>query len=174
MLRRLLVGLCEGLVIGLALGVGVARGLGLVAPGAIAAIALSGGAGFLIGLIAGRPIWARDAKTEALLKAIAGAVGGAALSFALRRWLNFGVDLSSLSLGSGPAGQLSALTLPAVTTGLALFFELDDDGAHSPTQSRSKPDAKQRIAAHHPPPADAEDSDALGEEVDRELEREKR
>jgi len=174
MLRRLLVGLCEGLVIGLALGVGIARGLGLVAPGAIVAAALSGCAGFVIGLVAGRPVWARNAKTEALLKAIAGAVGGAALSFALRRWLSFGVDLSSLSLGSGPAGQLSALTLPAVTTGLALFFELDDDGAGSSSKLGAKPDSRQRIAAHHLPLDDAEDSDASADEVDRELEREKR
>jgi len=174
MLRRLLLGLCEGLVVGLAFGLGVARGLGLVTPGAILAAALSGCAGFVIGLIAGRPVWARDAKTEALLKAVAGAVGGAALSFALRRWLSFGVDLSSLSLGTGPAGQLSALTLPAVATGLALFFELDDDSARSSSKLRAKADSRPRVAAHEAPLDDAEDNDVLADEVDRELEREKR
>src|SRR5882757_5336317 len=128
MLRRLLLGLSEGLAIGLALGIACARGLGLGSPGSIAAGALAACAGFAVGLIAGRPIWAKSAKTEALLKAAAGALGGFGLSFALRRWLKVEVDLSAFSLGAGPAGQLSAVVLPAVTTALALFFELDDDG----------------------------------------------
>ena len=126
MLRRLLLGLVEGLVIGLALGVGSARGLGLSAPGGIALALLGAGAGFLVGLVAGRPVWARDAKTEALLKAGVGALGGAGLSFAAEHWLRVPVNLSAFQLGAGPAGLLSSVALPLVTTVLALFFELDD------------------------------------------------
>jgi len=126
MLRRLLLGLVEGLVIGLALGVGSARGLGLSAPGGIALAVLAAGAGFLVGLVAGRPVWARDAKTEALLKAGVGALGGAGLSFAAAHWLKVPLDLSAFQLGVGPAGMLSSATLPLVATVLALVFELDD------------------------------------------------
>jgi hypothetical protein len=126
MLRRLLLGLLEGLVIGLALGVGAARGLGLRAPGGLALVLLGAGAGFLVGLVAGRPVWARDAKTEALLKAGVGALGGAGLSFAAERWLRVPLNLSAFQLGAGPAGLLSFVALPLVTTLLALFFELDD------------------------------------------------
>jgi hypothetical protein len=126
MLRRLLLGLVEGLVIGLALGVGAARGLGLSAPGGIALAMLGAGSGFLVGLVAGRPVWARDAKTEALLKAGVGAAGGAGLSLAARHWLKVPLDLSAFHLGAGPAGMLSSTALPLVATLLALFFELDD------------------------------------------------
>jgi hypothetical protein len=128
MLRRLLLGLAEGLALGLALGVAFARVIGgMASPGGAVALLLGALAGFATGLVAGRPVWARNAKTEALLKAAAGAFAGAGLSFAFRRWLSVSVDLSSFSLGVGPAGHLPALTVPAVTTLLALFFELDDD-----------------------------------------------
>ncbi len=126
MLRRLLLGLVEGLVIGLALGVGVARGLGLYAPGGSARVLLGAGAGFLVGLVAGRPVWGRDAKTEAVLKASVGAAGGAGLSFAARHWLKVPLNLNAFHLGAGPAGRLSSAALPLVATVLALFFELDD------------------------------------------------
>ncbi len=122
-------------MIGLALGVAFARGLDLGSPNALVAGALGALAGFVVGLVAGRPIWARDAKTEAFLKACSGAaLGGFGLSFALRRWLKLELDLSAFSLGVGPAGQLSAVVLPAVSTALSLFFELDDDGSRTSAQ----------------------------------------
>ena len=126
MLRHLLLGLMEGLVIGLALGAGAARGLGLSAPGGIVLALLSAGAGFLVGLVAGRPVWARDAKTEAMLKAGVGAAGAAGLSLAARHWLKVSLNLSAFHLGAGPAGMLSSAVVPLVATVLALFFELDD------------------------------------------------
>ena len=126
MLRHLLLGLMEGLVIGLALGAGAARGLGLSAPGSFVLALLSAGAGFLVGLVAGRPVWARAAKTEAMLKAGVGATGAVGLSFAAQHWLKVSLDLSTFHLGAGPAGMLSSAVVPLVATVLALFFELDD------------------------------------------------
>src|ERR1700761_9703145 len=114
MLRRLLLGLVEGSVIGVALAVAAARGLGLIAPGALVEALLGAGTGCLLGLVAGRPIWSRDAKTEALLKAFVGLVVGFGGAFALRRWLALPVDLSAFSLGSGAAGQLPTVTLPVI------------------------------------------------------------
>jgi hypothetical protein len=171
MFRRLLLGLCEGLVIGLVIGVACTRGLGLGSPGSLVAAALGTLAGFAVGLVAGRPIWARDAKTEALLKAAAGALGGLGLAFALRRWLKVEVDLSAVSLGAGPAGQLSAVVLPALSTVLALFFELDDDGAHGSGEPRAKGAGKHRVDPELPDSALADDSEALADEVDRKLEK---
>lgn len=171
MLRRLLLGLCEGLVIGLALGLACARGLGLGSPGAVVAAALSALAGFAIGLVAGRPIWARNAKTEALLKAAAGALGGLGLSFVLRHWLKLKVDLNAFSLGAGPAGQLSALVLPAVTTALALFFELDDDGGQSSGGSRALRSQKQRVEPELSGSASSDDAQDRADEVEPKLEK---
>src|SRR4051794_28836967 len=122
MFRRSLLGLVEGLLVGLGLAFACARGLGAAAPGALLLILLGALAGFLVGLVAGRPVWARDAKTEAILKASAGALFGAGLSFAMQRWLSLPLNLSVLSFGSGPAGQLAGVTVPAVACALALFF----------------------------------------------------
>lgn len=171
MLRRLLLGLVEGLVLGVALGLASVRGLGLVAPSAVFLALLGALAGFAVGLVAGRPIWARDAKTEALLKGAAGALGGFGLTFALRHWLKVPVDLAAYSLGAGPAGELSAVTLPAVTTALGLFFELDDDGKRSSGGPGSKRPTKQRVG---PTRADAEgfdEAEELADVVDRKLEK---
>jgi hypothetical protein len=156
MLRRLLVGLFEGLLIGGALGVGAARGLGLSAPGSILAMLLGAGTGFVVGLVAGRPVWARDAKTEALLKAAVGAVGGAGLSLAAGHWLKVPLDLSAFGLGAGPAGALSSVALPLLATLLAVFFELDDNGPkNARTRIASAPSAR-RVAI---PEASADQND---------------
>jgi hypothetical protein len=171
MLRRLVLGLTEGLVLGLALGVASARGLGLSSPGSVVALLLGACAGFAIGLVAGRPIWARDAKTEALLKAAAGALGGFGLSFALRHWLDVHVDLSAFSLGAGPAGQLSAVTLPVTTTLLALFFELDDDGTRAAAKPLARDTGKQRVASEASDSASLDDSELLDDEVDHRREK---
>jgi hypothetical protein len=156
MLRRLFVGLVEGLVIGMALAVAAARGLGLSAPGALVAAALAGVAGLLVGLVAGRPIWARDAKTEALLKAGVGALAGVGLSFALGHWWSLPVDLRAYSFGAGPAGTLAALTLPLIASVLASFFELDNTGGGPTKPGLSAPRAKQRLAASDDSIDDAE------------------
>jgi hypothetical protein len=171
MVRRLLLGLSEGLVIGLALGIACARGLALASPGGIVAAALGALSGFAVGLVAGRPIWARNAKTEALLKAAAGALGGFGLSFALRRWLKLEVDLSAFSLGAGPAGQLSAVVLPTVTTALALFFELDDDGDSSPAERAAKPAGKQRFGAEQPSSEALDDPETSADDAPRKFEK---
>jgi hypothetical protein len=171
MLRRILLGLTEGLVLGLAFGVASARGLGLGSPGSIVALLLGACAGFGIGLVAGRPIWARNAKTEALLKAAAGALAGVGLSFVLRRWLNVHVDLRAFSLGAGSAGQLSAVTLPITTTLLALFFELDDDGAHAAGKPLEGGSEKPRVASEASDSSSLDDSEWLDDEAEHKREK---
>lgn len=171
MLRRVLLGLAEGLALGLALGVASARGVGLASPGTAASALLGAFAGFATGLVAGRPIWARHAKTEALLKALAGAFAGAGLSVALRRWLGVTVDLSSFSLGAGPAGHLPALTVPVVTTLLALFFELDDDGTRATVNQLPNSAGRQRVDSEQSDLASAGEFEVEHEDTDRKREK---
>ncbi|MEO6600113.1 MAG: hypothetical protein ABIQ16_09595 [Polyangiaceae bacterium] len=147
MLRRLFVGLVEGLVIGISLAVAATRGLGLSAPSALASALLGGIAGFVVGLVAGRPVWARDAKTEALLKAGVGALVGVGLSFALRRWLSIPLDLRAYSFGEAPAGKLAAVSLPLISSALSLLFELDNTGGSQAKPRLATPSGKQRLDA---------------------------
>jgi hypothetical protein len=168
MLRRLLLGLFEGLAIGAALGVGAALGLGLRAPGSVLGAVLGAGTGVVVGLIAGRPVWARDAKTEALLKAAVGGAGGVALSLAAGHWLKIPLDLSAFRLGAGPAGALSAVVLPLLAIVLALLFELDHDGAMQPgTRLARSSSRKRRLRAEtRPNPAALDEAELEHPEQD--------
>ena len=165
MLRRLFVGLAEGFVIGMALALVAVRGLGLnPAMSALVMALLAAGAGFVVGLIAGRPIWARNAKTEALLKAAVGALVGAGLSFALGRWFTMPLELGAYSLGAGPAGKLAAVSLPLIATALALFFELDNTGSGEAQPGLAEPGPKQRLRESREPDELLSDLDQDGNE----------
>lgn len=91
-----------------------------------AAYLLAPVAGVLVGLVAGKPIWAKGARIEAGLKAVFGAALGAAMMFALRRWGHLNIDLGAIGLGQGQLGTHPATALPIVTTLMALLFEVDN------------------------------------------------
>ena len=133
-------------MIGLGFGLASVRGFGLYAPNALTRALLASAVGLLVGLIAGRPVWAHGAKTEAALKGFAGALVGAGLSLALGHWLTAPVDLSPFALGVGPAGHLLALNLPAIACALALFFELDDSGVAASKPRGPAPEQKRRLS----------------------------
>ncbi len=131
MLKRLLVGLFIGLVIGAALAAVLIKGLSLSvfatgAGGAALADLFAAVTGVVVGLVAGKPIWASGGQIEAGLKAFFGALLGAAAMFALRRWVDVPVDLSAISAGRGALGELPALTLPIIAAVLGGFYELDN------------------------------------------------
>src|ERR1700691_941885 len=146
MLRRLLVGLVLGLVVGgLVVGglvaAGFVRGLHILpfgdgTGGALFAYASAAVTGVLTGLVAGKPIWASGAKIEAGLKAFFGALIAAGLMFALRRWGNIQApNIALLMPNADPdlvhkalIGDVPALALPAVAAVLGGFFELDNTG----------------------------------------------
>ncbi len=90
------------------------------------AYALAPIAGVLVGLLAGKPIWAKGARIEAGLKAVFGAAMATAIMFALRRWGHFHLDLSSVGLGQGAIGTHAATAFPIVATLMALVFEVDN------------------------------------------------
>jgi len=114
---------------------------------------LAVGTGVLVGLVAGKPIWAEGARIEAGLKAVFGAAVGAGLLYALRSWVSVGLDLSLLKLGQGPIGTNPVLALPLVATALALLYEVDNmfgksepaNGAKGKRIAQDRP-AKARVA----------------------------
>jgi hypothetical protein len=132
MLKRLVTGFGKGLLLGGLLALVAIRGLGMaVFASAAAAYLAAAVAGVLAGLFAGRPIWARGAKVEAGLKAVVGAALGAAVLFAVRRWLPLEVDLDAWGAGRGAIGWLPAASLPFVSVVLAILFDLDNTGDQS-------------------------------------------
>jgi len=164
MLKRLVTGLGKGLLLGGLLAFVAVRGLGMTVFASAATAYLGAAlAGVLAGLIAGRPIWAREAKIEAGLKAVAGAALGALVLFAVRRWLPYDVDLSAWQAGQGALGSLPVTSLPIVSVVLSMLFDLDN------TENKSLP-PRTRVASEQTQES-AEDS-ALEDETESATRRE--
>jgi hypothetical protein len=124
MLKRALVGLLKGVLIGAVLGLTCVYGLGMPVFAAWAAYLVAVVTGALTGLVAGKPIWAKGARIEAGLKSGVGALLAAGAMFAIRQWLNVPVNLGAL--GHGLVGELPIASIPLVAATLALLFELDN------------------------------------------------
>jgi hypothetical protein len=166
MLRRLITGLVLGLIAGSLLAAALVGGLKVETfegAGGVALAYLSAAlTGVTTGLVTGKPIWAAGAKVEAGLKAFFGALLGAGVMFALRRWATWAIDLSFMG-GGGPAAlyALPAASLPLIAALLGGFFELDNTVEKN--ESRS-PIARKRVAGDgvngkaKPPAAVAEDA----------------
>lgn len=140
MLKRLVAALFEGVLPGAAVAYCLSR-LGLeTAATMYAAVAL---VGVLTGLVAGRPIWAKAAKIEASLKAVAGAFIAVVVLYALRKWLPaVHVDLSAVGGGAGAIGNVPWAFLPAIGVALALVLEIDDAfGGDAPAPQRIRASA---------------------------------
>jgi hypothetical protein len=139
MLKRLLLGLVLGCLVGGLAAAAMVKGLGWPtftdAGGMVVAYLAALVTGAVTGLVAGKPIWARGAQIEALLKAFFGALLGAAAMFALRKWAAIPLDLP-LSLGAGPIYELPAAALPAIGGVLGAFYGLDNTDSPEPAQER--------------------------------------
>jgi hypothetical protein len=172
MLFRLLLGLLKGLAIGGLVGFGLAK-LGLAAPSALFAYAAAALVGALVGLIAGKPIWAADGRIEAGLKAVFGALLATGLMALARNFLGFAVpvDLGSLaaanqSLGEtsaqGTFGGLAIVSLALVAAVIGAFYDADNTpSAEGDKKVTAGPAPKARIGAK---PAAADEFDELDEE----------
>ncbi|MFO0614382.1 MAG: hypothetical protein U0414_17475 [Polyangiaceae bacterium] len=172
MIGRLLLGLLKGIVIGGLLGFGLAKAFpgSMVAPGMVAQILLGAASGVLVGLVAGKPIWAKDAKIEAGMKAAVGAVLGAALIFAARKWLTvpFPVAITGLTqkidaAQNGTLGGLSLTSFAIVAGILGAFYDADNTPSADKDQAgAAKAESpKTRVATQSP----AIDLDELDEEA---------
>ncbi len=133
MLKRLLYGLFFGLLVGGLLAAAVVKGIGMLAftggSGAVLAYVFAAVTGVLVGLVAGKPIWASGGQIEAGLKAVVGAAFASGMMFALRRWVHFEVDLHSLGIGPNTptaVGMLPVISLPLIAAILGGFYEADN------------------------------------------------
>lgn len=155
MLARLLMGLVKGLVLGALVGYGLAAA-GMGAPGAFIAYPIAVVIGVLTALVAGKPIWAKDARIEAGTKAVAAAILAPGLMWLARSYAGFALpfDPSALPGLEGLAGAQLTLgtfavtSLAMVSAVLAGFFDADNsptsDDESSGTTKKSP--AKKRIA----------------------------
>ena len=146
MLRRLIFGLVLGLIVGGVLAAGLVK-LGVVAftgdGGAVLAYIAACVAGGLTGVVAGKPIWASEAKIEGGLKAAFGALMGAGAMFALRQWgAGFAPNLAAIGAGASPIGESPALALPIIAAVLGGFFGLDN----TDTPKQLEGSARKRVA----------------------------
>jgi hypothetical protein len=176
MLGRLLFGIVKGLIVGGLVGYGLVR-LGEPAPGPFFAYLAAAVTGVLVGLVAGKPIWAKDAKIEAGMKAFVGALLGAGLMWAARKWLVMPVPAAlgslaapnaSLGEAAGSAGTLGGLAVTSLASIAALlggFYEADNNPGEAapPPASSAKQGAavSHRIAQHD---LDEEDDEAAADE----------
>jgi hypothetical protein len=135
MIGRLIKGVIIGVIIGGLAAAVLFKGLGITSfePSGFPLLAYASAllTGALVGLLAGKPIWAEGAWIEGLLKTFFGALLGAGGMFLARKFGTFDVNLAALGLHSGLAGQLPAVTLPAISTVLSVFYELDNTGGSS-------------------------------------------
>jgi hypothetical protein len=168
MIGRLILGVLKGLVLGALVGFGLAAA-GMAVPGALVAYPAALAVGVLMALVAGKPIWAKDARVEVMMKAGAGALLGPGFMWLARRFLTMGLplDVSTLpGLGSA-AGQAITLGTFAVTS-LALvaailggFYDADHEPQAAPAGDKKDAAAGQRVAAAADEPAlDAAELDA--------------
>ena len=125
MIGRLIKGLILGLLLGGLAAGALVKGLAVTSfaavggGGAFLAFAAACVTGVVVGLVAGKPIWASGAWIEALLKAFFGAALAAGGMFALRKFVGIEVDLDKFGLGSGNLADLPVLALPAIATVLS-------------------------------------------------------
>ncbi len=152
MLRRLLVGLLLGLVVGGLVAAGFVQGLHILTfgdgtGGALFAYASAAVTGVLTGLVAGKPIWASGAKIEAGLKAFFGALIAAGLMFALRQWGgSVPVPVTAFTEAGRHLGDLPVTALPMLAAVLGGFFELDNTGGEGEDDAGKTAGAKKRVA----------------------------
>jgi hypothetical protein len=151
MLKRLVVGLILGILVGGLAGYGLFQ----VLPTAMATgfgYFFAAVVGVLVGLVAGKPIWAKGALIEASLKAVIGAALGCAILFGIR-FLGFTIPAVA-GIPAAEVGKHAVGSLLAVATLLAVFYEIDNSGGddkdeNAPTRARVEGGAgdKKRVAS---------------------------
>ena len=161
-LKRLIIGLITGFIMGAIVAAILVKGLALTVFSGLLAYVFAAVTGVFVGLVAGKPIWAKGGQIEAGLKAVVGAVVGAVAMFALRRWVEVPVDLSTIGAGSGVLGSLPAASLPIIAAMLGGFYELDNTDEPDEAKKAAKPGksasgTKVRVAAQE---AAEEEADA--------------
>jgi hypothetical protein len=172
MLGRLLVGMVKGLLVGALLGFGLVQ-LHWAMLGPVVAYLAAAVAGVVVGLVAGKPIWAKDAKIEAGTKAFVGALLSLGLMAAARQWLTMEIPFPVGTLVPYPhealtLGKFAMTSLAAIAGLLGGFYEADNDASGEEATpagaQKGKADKPQRIAAEA---AAGEEEEELESESDQ-------
>ena len=176
MLGRLLIGIVKGLVVGGLLGFALVK-LGLGLPGAVIAYIAAAFMGVIIGLIAGKPIWAKDAKIEAGTKAAVGALLAIGLMAAARTWLLVPLPpLGTLVPDGATLGGFAMTSLAAVAALLGGFYDADNNAAAEGEQAPAAAEGAsskgtrriaQRTQRTQRAPAPREEEEELDSEPDK-------
>ena len=174
MLKRLIFGLVFGLLVGGLLAAAVVKGIGMLAfassgAGVALPYVFAAVTGILVGLVAGKPIWASGGQIEAALKAFVGAAIAMGGMWAMRRWFTLDLDLHSMGLtptAPTAAGLLPITTLPLIAGVLGAFYEADntppaEDEKGSKSAKPKDAKSKVRVADAKKKNADEEDEELL-------------
>jgi hypothetical protein len=160
MLKRVVIAVVEGVVVGGSVAAGVA-GFGLSWNGVLVVYGAAVTTGIAIGIVAGKPAWASSARLEALLKSAVGAFIAPAAVYGVRKWLpSLSLDLGPL-LGSGPLGDLPRVLLPLTATAIAVLLEIDD--AVGPHAIAGQAPSRVAMGAN---PGEGADAEAEGSETE--------
>ncbi len=151
MLKRFLVGLFKGAIIGGAIGAGIHFGLGWTAASGLLAYVVAMAAGATAGVLAGKPPWRQSALIESILKAVAGVGVGALLYWVSSKWgaISLPIPLESIQIPADtPWTEVPLLISTAVGTAFGALIELDnsDSGGEEPTRVKKAP-ARVRVAS---------------------------
>jgi hypothetical protein len=145
MLKRLIVGLVIGVLVGGLIGYGLFQVLPTAMAGALG-YAFAAVTGVLVGLVAGKPIWAREAAVEAGLKAFVGALLAMGVLFGIR-FLGLTIpsiaEIPAAEIGRHPIGSLAAIAVL-----LSVFYELDNTGGDEPAPKARVEGDKARVATN--------------------------
>lgn len=167
---RLVLGLLKGLLLGGLVGYALAAA-GLAAPSAWIAYPAAAVVGVLIATVAGKPIWAKDARIEVGMKAAAGAILAPGLMWLARSFLTLGLPfdaslLPGVSATGATLGTFAVTSLALVAALLGGFFEADNQPGPPEEKPEGRPPQK-RIDAPGPTPAAEADLDDEAEEPAR-------
>lgn len=135
MLKRLLIGILKGIVVGGGVGAALYFGLRVGRLDGGLAYLLYGAVGALTGVVAGKALWKPGAWIEALLRGVFGIAVGCGLYALASAFLGVGaIDLPALTPALGTADlpvrlvQQPLAMAPLMATLYASLIELDNDG----------------------------------------------
>lgn len=160
MLKRLVVGLLKGLVIGGAIGAGIQYGLHFDVPSAgLLGYLLSMGAAGTTGVFAGKPPWQEGAWIEALLKGMVGVGTGALVYWVSSTYGALAIPFPELAEPTAWTA-LPVVFLPLISGVYGSLVELDNTGSGDDKKGSGKKDAAKGPKTRVVVDADAHEADA--------------
>lgn len=144
MLKRLIIGVIKGLLVGAAIGSAFHFGLGWTTAAGLLGYLLAMGSGATAGVLAGKPPWRQQAWIESVLKSVAGLGVGALAYWVASTWLGFTLPFDVPGVAAGTPWTEMTVGISTVTAAVfGALVELDN----TDDDSKSKPGRKVRVSA---------------------------